>query len=651
MEKVTATAHGMPEVLWMAGRGSGLLALFLSPDGRQLMGIGHALYFWRVSNLQLLRVLNLDKLEVSHTTKFQLSPDGRRLGVMTPYRCAAVYDLASGKLICYRELESHESIRLDVASDSPRGVVVRYEKGYYAEVFDLISGQVLLQIPNIHHVATISPDGRYLFGWTEQLGDRFCVWRLTAQGVELVKTREKMWFSSTYSRLAPRFSPKGTYLIFKPELYQVVIWDMNQLEERVLQTTATPVAISDDGRYAALHPAQSWERSIEVVEVATGKKVAEIKPSSFSREWRDVMHCVFLPGNAEIACIVRTAGSGISRLGRFSLAVYDSRTGQMRLPDGHATMINDIDIRRDGNAMLSTEQEEGLREWCLNTMQSRAIQVIQGRKPDSNSVFPPLWAKYLSDRRRLVLVHSDGLPGIWDPLTDRWTPLQHPRVGTIVLASALSPDKRWFATAGAYLRIWDLRTGKLHLDTSIPYPGAGLAFSPDSRWLATGSCPAKEAFLFPSCVGGRGEVSPTILLWDVVQGKKIREWGEHQGGVSALAFSPNGRWLASGDATGVVTIWRMPDWRLQSTFKLPAYHPLFPSSRNMVLALAFSPDGRWLAAGGWGALILWDMGSQNLRHVVPTGIVGVSAIQFLPDGRRFVYGRTDGVLILARVPA
>jgi len=608
------------------------------------MGIGPAIYFWRVSNLKLLRVLNLDRLEVNHTTEFQLSRDGRRLGVMTPYRCAAVYDTASGKLICYRKLESHERIVLDVASDSPRGVVVRYEKGYYTEVFDLISGQVLLQIPNIYHVATISPDGRYLFGWAERLEGRFCAWRLTTHGVELVKTREKMWFSATYSSLAPRFSPKGTYLIFKPELYQVVIWDMNHLAERVLQTTAAPVAISDDGRYAALHSPQSWEKSIEVVEVATGKKVAEIKPSSFSREWRDVERCMFLPGNAEIACIVRTAGSGISRLGSSSLAVYDLRTGQMRLPDGHATMINDIDIRRDGNAMLSTEQEQGLREWCLNTMQSRAIQVSQARKTDSVYMPPPLWAKYLSDDHRVVLVHSDGLPGIWDRLTNRWAPLQRPRVGTIVLASALSPDQRWFATAGAYLRIWDLRRGKLHLDTSIPYAGAALAFSPDSRWLATGSCPAKEFLLFPSCVGGRGKVSPTILLWDVPQGKRIGEWGEHEGGVSALAFSPNGRWLASGDAAGVVQLWRVPDRSRLSTFKLPA------DGLNMVLTLAFSPDGRWLAAGGLGALVLWDTRRQRLHHVVPMGLAGVNAVQFLPDGRRFVYGRLDGVLVMARVP-
>ncbi|MGB8700521.1 MAG: NB-ARC domain-containing protein [Thermosynechococcaceae cyanobacterium] len=153
-----------------------------------------------------------------------------------------------------------------------------------------------------------------------------------------------------------------------------------------------------------------------------------------------------------------------------------------------------------------------------------------------------------------------------------------------------------------------------------------LAFSPDDRYLAT------------------GDVNHELHLWHVADGKRLFTSKIDEGWIWSVAFSPDGRWVASG-ANRAVHLWDVETGECLQ--KLDGYS-------DRVFSVAFSPNGQWLATGSEDRLVrVWEVETGQLRHVLSGHQSEVRSVAFaaLPnpsglEGYLLASGSFDGTIRL-----
>jgi WD40 repeat protein len=210
---------------------------------------------------------------------------------------------------------------------------------------------------------------------------------------------------------------------------------------------------------------------------------------------------------------------------------------------------------------------------------------------------------------------GNGSTWLWNSVTGEQTRLRS-RLPTITTMT-FSPDGAKLATAGdrGQVELWDAGKGR-YIKAWGSHGGhiEVLAFSANGV-LATGDRDGKVALRDTRT--GKGRVLPAR-----------RHFGG-QSGVTALAFSPDGKILADGGPDGIVRLWSTATGKSITSF---------PGPRGRVGALAFSPEGTVLAvAGPDGTVGLWD--TVTLAPIVTLpGRDEVSALVFSPDGTRFASG-------------
>ena len=232
--------------------------------------------------------------------------------------------------------------------------------------------------------------------------------------------------------------------------------------------------------------------------------------------------------------------------------------------------------------------------------------------------------KFSADSKRLIVASGPGVRH-YDARTGEEVDLILWDIRIRPRGRALSPDGTIFAFGTPFghgdIVLLDAHTGKYVKILGGHTEDVGsLAFSPDGKTLASGS----------------GD--NTIRLWDVATGDTLKTLTEHTGVVDSVVFSPDGKTLASGDRARTIRLWDVATGTLQPTLTVDT---------GDFYSVVFSPDGKTLAGRGYANTIrLWDVATGEMLTTL-TGHTGwVKSVVFSADGTTLASGSEDGTVRL-----
>jgi WD40 repeat protein len=320
-----------------------------------------------------------------------------------------------------------------------------------------------------------------------------------------------------------------------------------------------------------------------------------------------------------------------------TVVVWNAATGQtQQMLQGHASPVTGLAFSPHGEMLYASSLDDGVIAWDLTGTRGLVRQLTRAARPVAGIAFSP------RDPNLLALAQRGGPVTLWD--VTRRTQLGKPLAVTGGLESpvpvAFSADGRVVAAAnhpdGAVV-LFDVGT---HARVGRPLPGPyaniypaysrddvnSIAFSRDGRLLATGD---EDGF---------------TRLWDPATHAPIGPLRPQYGAaVTSVAFSPDGDTLASGVWDGTVFLTHEPDGTV--LHQLPTTggpHGGVPTTA------AFSPDGNTLAtAGRDGKVRLWDphIGAARGPAWIAEGGLLLS-VSFSPDGSMLATSGSDGTAAL-----
>ena len=308
------------------------------------------------------------------------------------------------------------------------------------------------------------------------------------------------------------------------------------------------------------------------------------------------------------------------------VVVWDLSTGRQQARFSARVSLYPFFFSPDGSK-LAVVTTDGLVRICdLTSDRELTIKPVKAgsNQADLKLAFSPNSRRLAVSGRRMG--ESPGQLTLWEVTTGRRLATAPGRVASLPLGFT-DDGRSVLSVAGRSLRVWHPDPPMEHDRASHPPEAWSLAFTPDGRSLAS---------------GGDDNV---IRLWDAATAEPRGILSGHDATVSALAFHPNGRLLASaslGDANNL-TLWDMEHHR--EAARLGGHH-------LRIRAIAFSPDGTMLASGSWDRTIrLWEMGTSRELGVLSGHDDNVRDVAFSPDGRTLASAGEDRRVLLWDVPS
>jgi len=582
-----------------------------SPDGKNLLlgGAGeNGLSLWEVASGR--RVLDSP---IDFPNQAAISPDGKLLAVGE--FVTSLWDTSSGRRV--KTLDKAFGAAVAFAADG-NTLAVGMEQG--VNLCDVAAGKKLRHLSQGAMVRAVAfpvggktlvsagedgtvrlwdlNSGKELRRWDTDKGPRHDLAASTTEPwVALADEKTLRMFNvqtgkeirllgpNPYQRGAVAFSADGKLLASAHDPGQMYIWDAATGKEKLRWKTTRSLivhtlAFSPDGN--TLVSSAHDSSGVQWWDVATGKEITRpqvghggwVKAIGFSRDGKDLF--------------------SLSSVGDFLSWSKDGKnharsqlpfcTGAAFAPDGKTTLSVDWDGKIGGEFVL----------WLRDSATGKEIRSL-GKVPLANQVaFSP-------DGKSVALAEAEGgtlTVSVWDLMSGK-PRHRFARPGNrLYFCLAFSPDGKKVA-AGSWaerpnFHLWDLDTGKEIPSCDPDHWVNSITFSPDGSLVALGS---------------GGDHKNCLSVWDLTTARELHRFAV-AGMEVVSAFSPNGRYIVTGASlksmargpkaeASAVRVWEIATDKEVASFQ---------GHQSSITAVAFAPDGKSLASGGGDSTILiWDL--------------------------------------------
>jgi WD40 repeat protein len=610
-------------------------------------------------------------------TLILLSPDGQTLATMNYDGLVHLWDTTTGSKL--RQIRTKGGFS-DTLAFSPDGRTLAARGGdQVIRIYDVATGQELRQLgkapPQKDRVyfgrsrsLAFAPDGKTLASLKVEQNNNNNVAHVVFWDSETGKEiRQIKAADNNFNGLTLSYSPDHKTFMILGDNGQATFHDPTTGKElRRVENGANSYGMcarfSHDGKVLALHNADSFH--VTLFDVATGKKVrtqgdARRRDRSIFYGGEVLTQTVdFSPDGRTLALVADDA----------AVRLWDLETGnEMTIGGGHQATVTAV-AAADRDTLMTVAGDDSLRHWDLRTGQEkRQVPLPAG---SANALFSP-------DGRWLAVGTPGNKLALWDPLAGK--ELHALKLGDLRFRQmpggggglALSMDSKTLAVRdydGA-LRLFDTATGKESGQFNVRLGPANrgdvvmvngisppIAFSADGAFIALVG-KAIDPKADPNRVNFNRN-NNIIRLWHVATGKLVREFGTHKVDMLALAFTPDGRGIAAATSDNAVTLWETLTGQERCRFE--AKEQVFlgkmfgllggRSGNNRefnLCSLAFSADGQTLAAGGKDrTLHLWDVPTGKKLGQFNGHQGGIQRLAFLPDGVSLVSASVDSTALV-----
>ena len=586
----------------LIGRSSRLHGAYYTPDGRWavVQESDGSLCVW---DLVVQKAFDLvpGTVKPSH---FALTGDGRTLAYALPDHSVVLCEVATGRT--QHVMKGHTQ-RIEIIQFTPDGARLISTAGdRTARIWDTITGKQirLFQAPQDTGVTLIvSPDAKFVFArWDGRTRPR--MWEMES-GREIYRFEElkypimSMKFNSTADRLVTvDLFPQNTARVWEipsGKLIATLRGHENQISNVEFSRDSTRLVSTSMDRTARI-----WDITL----AAAPREAPALLTLRGHTGW--IHHATFSPDGK------RVVSSGHDR----TLRYWDAQTGEERaVLVGHTAEVWSAKFRDDGTMIASTALDGAVRLWDVSEVERD--YAIRGH---SSFVYG---VAFHPDGQRVASSAWDGTTRIWNATTAKQHfALDHGK--TIVPSVAYHPNGHVLATLARdnSLRLWNADTGQMLHRWHIPsdnWRDSRVKFSPNGELIAAGSF---DGF---------------IRLWDVTTRAEVAVLGKHLDGIRDVAFSPDGRWLASGgeNSDRSVRIW---DIAAKKEVQVMREHA------SCVYAVAWNHTGTLLASGSTdGSVRVWNTSTWQRVGLLRAG-VHVYDVAFSRDGKLLVCACADNLI-------